>query len=327
MLRGIPLGEGRGSFIGGHDSGVGYLVSALVDGGQVRRALQVARWIRFVELANTARLYWRAAWPPEARQRWDDALERYHHIRREIEREAGEDWKAPRAALALRLQERNNRSAQARAALDEAYRLLVAPDRGGPRALAEPAGGEVHLVLFPGSDGWLVFAETRGAVIARRIAKLEVDSWALAAARTGAEVLALVDSMLAGARRVRLFPYASADCIDWAAVAWRGRPLLASVEVEYGLDIGAPGKSGTKARRKATRGPRHRKSDGRSAGRGGGSRGGGGGAPGVGRHAPGRRCSAREATLSALPRARLLHYGGHARAGDGGTRRFRARSS
>ena len=127
MLLGIPLGEGRGSFIGGHDSGVGYLVSALVDGGQVRRALQVARWIRSVELAHTARLDWLAALPPEARQRWDDALERYHHIRREIEREAGEDWKAPRAALALRLQERKNRSAQARAALDEAYRLLVAP--------------------------------------------------------------------------------------------------------------------------------------------------------------------------------------------------------
>src|SRR5262249_42967929 len=153
--------------------------------------------------------------------------------------EAAEDWKAPRTELALRQTERRNRSAQARAALDEAYRLLVAPDRGGPRALAEPALDEVYLVLFPGSDGWLAFAEKRGAVIARRIARLDVESEA-AAAKSGATVLALLDPMLAGARRVRLFPYASADRIDWASAPWRGRPLLASVEVEYGLDIGAP---------------------------------------------------------------------------------------
>ena len=176
-------------------------------------------------------------------------------------------------------------------------------------------------MLFPDSDGWLVFAETRGAVIARRIAKLEVDS-APAAARTGAEVLALVDSMLAGARRVRLFPYAAADRIDWAAVAWRGRPLLASVEGNTDSTSALPVRAdeGAAAGRRAALVIANPTGD----------------LPGAGAEAetvvaalPGwdvtrleGDAATREATLSALPRARLLHYGGHARAGDGGDEAF-----
>lgn len=315
MLLGIPLGEGRSSFIGGHDSGVRYLVSALVDGGNPRRALQVARWIRSVELAHTARLDRLAALPPDARGRWDDALERYHHIRRDIEHEAADDWKLPRTQLVQSQKERQDRSTQARAALDDAYRVLVAPDGARPRALTAPSRDETYLALFPAPDGWLVFAQTHERVVERRIAKLDVESEG-AAARTGAAVLAMIDPVLAGARRVRLFPYASADRIDWASAPWRGRPLLASVEVEYGLDIGAPGRphpGAAEARRAALviANPT-------------------GDLPGASAEAeavvaalPGwdvtrleGAAATREATLGALPRARLLHYGGHARVGD-----------
>jgi tetratricopeptide (TPR) repeat protein len=316
MLLGIPLGEGRGTFIGGHDSGVRYLVNALVDGGNERRALQVARWIRSVELAHAARLDRLAALPADARRRWDDALERYHHIRRDIEREAADDWKLPRTELALRQNERKDRSTQARAALDEAYRVLVAPDAADPRALAEPTRDEIYVALFPAPDGWLVFAQTRERVIARRLARLDVDSEA-AAARTGAAVLAMIDPVLAGARRVRLFPYASADFIDWASAPWRGRPLLASVEVEYGLDIGAPDRPHAASRESQRAALVIANPTGDLPGAGAEAEAVVAALPGWDVTRLEGSAATREATLGALPRARLLHYGGHARAVDG----------
>jgi tetratricopeptide (TPR) repeat protein len=318
MLTGVPLGEGRSTFIGGRDRGVGYLVDALVQGGQVRRALRVARWIRSVELALTARLDRLATLPAQARQRWDEALERYRHIRRDIEREAGDDWQIPRSALAARLKGRKTRAALARAALDDAYGLLVLPHGGPPQVFDGPSKGEVHVVLFPGPDGWLVFAETDGAAIARRLSAFDVTS-DVAAARTGAAALTLVDRALAGGRRVRMFPYGDAELIDWASVLWRGRPLLGAAEVEYGLDLGGHAKRIVEAREGRTAlviaNPT-------------------GDLPGAAAEAGfvaaaltnweltrlEGEAATRDATLAALPRARLLHYGGHARAahqGDG----------
>jgi hypothetical protein len=114
-----------------------------------------------------------------------------------------------------------------------------------------------------------------------------------------------------------VFPYAAADRIDWASAPWRGRPLVASVEVEYGLDIGAAEKKHGGA------------ADGRLAALvianpTGDLPGAGAEAAAVVNALPGWNvtrlegdAATREATLGALPRARLLHYGGHARAGDG----------
>jgi tetratricopeptide (TPR) repeat protein len=233
MLRGIPLGEGRGSFLGGHDDGVRYLVEALVDVGALREALRAARWARAAELAHTARLDRLAHLAPDARRGWDEALGRYQRIRGEIEREAENDWTFPRSEIARRRSERQTRAEQARTALDDAYRLLI--EGGGPRdvRLSDPAPGEVFLSFFPAPRGWFVFAATPSGVSSRRIEEVAFSS-----PTEAASVLALFGRQLADARRVRLFPYGAADRVDWQAASWRGRPLISSMQVEYGLDVG-----------------------------------------------------------------------------------------
>jgi cellulose synthase operon protein C len=232
MLRGIPLAEGRGSFLGGHDDGVRYLVAALVDSGAVREAFLVARWARAAELAHAARIDRLAGLPPELRRRWDDAVGRYQRIRGEIEHEAENDWTVPRANLAQLRAERQVRAGQGRAALDEAYRLLVEGDGSRDFRLSDPIARQIYLGFFPGPTGWYAFAATDRGVSVRQI-----DDRALASSAGAAKVLALFGPQLLTARRVRLFPYGASDRIDWHAVPWNGRPLIASMEVEYGLDI------------------------------------------------------------------------------------------
>jgi cellulose synthase operon protein C len=235
MLREVPMGEGRGSFLGGHEEAVRYLVGALVDGGAPADALRVARWTRSAELAQASKVDRLAHLPAPAQRRWDDAIGTYQRIRKEIEHEAENDWTVAQADLSRLRERRRLRAEQARGALDQAYRWLV-EDGGDPgaRSLSNPAAGEVYLGFFPGPVGWFVLAARPGSVVARPFEESELGSPAGAA-----RVLATVDSELATARRLRLFPYGASDRIDWQATSWRGRPLIASLEIEYGLDVAA----------------------------------------------------------------------------------------
>jgi tetratricopeptide (TPR) repeat protein len=251
MLREVPMGEGRGSFLGGHEEAVRYLVGALVDGGAPADALRVARWTRSAELAQASKVDRLAHLPVSAQRRWDDAIGTYQRIRKEIEHEAENDWTVARADLSRLRERRRLRAEQARGALDQAYRWLVA-DGGdvGARSLSNPAAGEVYLGFFPGPTGWFVLAARAGSVVARPFAESELGSPAGAA-----RVLATVDSELGTARRLRLFPYGASDRIDWQAIGWRGRPLIASLEIEYGLDVAAARAPGPGPRRQGGEAP------------------------------------------------------------------------
>lgn len=319
MLRGIPIGEGRGSFLDGHDAGVRTLVQALVDGGAAGQAMDVARWSRSVELAHAARVDRLANLSPVAHRRWDAALERYQHIRRDIEREAEEDWKQPRAALARLRTEREARAQQARAALDDAYRLLAdgsdgTPDRPLAGKLAAPGPGDLFVAFFPGMDGWFVLAATSDTVVAHA-----VPAAVFASTSAAAQALAPLGPQLAQARRLRLFPYGAADRVSWQAVAWNGRPLLASFEVEYGLDVGErTARPGAPAAVNAGAPPTALVISNPT-----------GDLPAAAREAQAVTsalagwnvvrldgpAATRDAMLAALPSARLLHYAGHARSG------------
>jgi tetratricopeptide (TPR) repeat protein len=249
MLREVPMGEGRGSFLGGHDEAVRYLVGALVDGGAPGDALRVARWTRSAELAQASKVDRLAHLPAAAQRRWDDAIGSYRRIRKEIEHEAENDWTVARADLSGLRERRRLRAEQARGALDQAYRWLV-EDGGdlGALSLSNPAAGEMYLSFFPGPVGWFVLAARPGSIVARPFEESELGSPAGAA-----RVLARFDSELATTRRLRLFPYGASDRIDWQATSWRGRPLIASLEVEYGLDV-APARAPSPGERRQERG-------------------------------------------------------------------------
>ena len=260
MLLGIPLAEGRGSFLDAHTDGVRYLVSALVEGGANREALQVARLARAAELIHAARLDKLSTLSPEARRHWDETMQRYQRLRGDLEKEAQNDWSLSKADLVRLRSERQARAIQARLTLDDAYRLLVAPktdshgaeatsDSGGPdvRRLPEPRAGEVFLMFFPGAPvarvasgneraapTWFAFAATGAKVRVRACAESEISTEA--GART---VLAAFSNELKTASRVRIISYGRSDQIDWHALPWgpSAQPLGAAKEVEYGLDV------------------------------------------------------------------------------------------
>ena len=101
-LEGVPLMEGRGEFLRGHDRAIRYLVEALVNQHRTAEAMRVARIGRAAELASAARLQRLARLSPDQRRRWDEAAERYLRTRRALEEEAQEDWKFARNELADR---------------------------------------------------------------------------------------------------------------------------------------------------------------------------------------------------------------------------------
>jgi tetratricopeptide (TPR) repeat protein len=232
MMLGIPFAEGRGTFLTVHDQGVRLLVSALAEGGETKAAFRAVRWTRAFELASATRLDRLAHLSQAARRRWDEALGRYQQIRAGLEHIAESDWSLPRAELARSRAERQVRAAEARTALDDAYRSLHEYGPADP-ILTEPGPSDLYLAFYPGSSGWLGFAATQSAVIIRKL-----QPGAFSSESGASQVLDLFDDQLKTATRVRLFPSGIADRVDWQLVRWSNHPLLELREVEYGLDVG-----------------------------------------------------------------------------------------
>jgi tetratricopeptide (TPR) repeat protein len=244
MMGGIPLAEGRGTFLNARDEGVRNLVTALVDGGAKREALRVARWSRAFELSSAVHLNKLAHLSPEGRLRWDLGLESYQETRAQLEHLAESDWTLSRADRVRSQGERQRRAEQARAALDDAYRALLDDLGGGKPNLPAPSPGELYLAFFPGADGWFAFAETSSHIVVRRI-----DDSAFSSVGAASEILQIFGRELQAARRIRLLPYGKADRVDWQLVPWKGRPLIEAREVVYGLDTGGsqgPGEEGSR---------------------------------------------------------------------------------
>ena len=233
MLRGVPLGEGRGGFLSGRDEGIRYLVGALVDGGAIDQALRTVRLARSAELTFAARLDRLSHLSSDQRRSWDDALGRYQGLRAAIEQDAERDWSVPRLELAQRRAGRLVQTEQARAALDDAYALLTDSKELDEARLSEPKPGEFFLGCFRGVAEWFAFGYSATAVRVRR-----VPAAAFASPGSAEKVLALFDAQLASAKRIRLLLHGAADRVDWQGVRWRGQPLLASMQVEYGMDLG-----------------------------------------------------------------------------------------
>ena len=232
-MAGIPLGEGRGAFLSGHSDGVRYLIDALVDGNHSDEAMRIVRLTRSAELRLAARLDRVSRLSAAERLQLDESLSRYGKSRRTLEQEAAEDWKLPRAALERVRADREIRAQAAASTLDQAFRLLVESGAGRVE-LARPARGQVHIAFFRGTERWIGLAQTPDGTRAVRLPLERLQS-----SEDAAAALARFSPDLSAARRVRIFASGPSDAIDWHATSWRGAPLIASVEVEYGLDVWA----------------------------------------------------------------------------------------
>jgi len=235
LLRNIPLTEGRGEFLNSHSEGVRHLVDSLVDQGASLEAMTVARVERAAEVNDAVKLYRLRSLPADRRRQWDEALERYAQLRRSIEREASEDWKLPSGQVLRARANRSLRAEEARAALDQAFGHLIQGSTEGSRAFPPPAEGEATLALFPGAREWIAFLRTSKTVEARRFSEET-----LASDRTASAILELFSAQLASARQITVLPFGLSDRVEWHLVPWRGKPLIASMDVSYGLDLSIP---------------------------------------------------------------------------------------
>jgi len=318
MLRGalarVPVAEGRGDFLRGHDEAFRYLVEALVSESRPLEALDVAQAARRAELASLARTQRLAQLPPSERARWDQAIERYAQLRHGLESESADDWTLSRADLARARAARQARAEQARQALDEAYRVLDGREPASATGRAVLAAGEVEVTFFPGpreSNRWYVFArDGRGTQVIR------TPATALTSNATAPAILEALEAALGRARRVRLLTYDRADRIDWQSVAWRGAALAEALQVTYALDLRAEvvHPSATEAAILLVSDPSGDLPDARREGESLAAR-----WAQVPLMRLEGRAATRDAVLAALSRAALFHYAGHAETlGPGG---------
>lgn len=204
----LPLQDGRATFLGDRARATRDHVDALLRAGRVESAFAVARRARARAVRHLQRLDRLGRLTPEERRRWDAAISAY----RRHARDAGSD---PAAARQL---------------LDDAFAVLAEAPRNA--ALRAPAPGELWLAYHPLPEGWVAFAVLEGRVVAERVGELPDDLPALAK-----RLLEPFDTQLSVARRVRVLPYGRLRDVDFHALAWRGRPLVASLPVAYPLDL------------------------------------------------------------------------------------------
>jgi len=228
----VPIAEGRGEFLSSHDEAVRHLVDALVDSGDLRRAMAVARVTRVAEIAGAARLNRISVLSAMQRREWESAIARYVSIRRRNEEEAGEEWKLPASALAAARRDREVRGSEASRALDAAYRLLNEASGATPQSPRRIGKGEVAITFFPGVKRWLAFGATSTSLRVHRFSETAFDS-----NQTAAAVLEALSPELETAERAVFFSFGRSDRVDWHAVRWRGEPLISRMEVEYSMDL------------------------------------------------------------------------------------------
>lgn len=268
----VPLGEGRETFLARHEQSTRRWVDFLLrearredppgERGRARKlaakreAASAARAGRARILAALQRVDRVGALSASARAAWESALATYRRERERIDEKAAGDWKLPSDRLTAAMAERASEHARLRGALEQALASLPAgpaSPRGVGRAapfegdLPEPGESEVVLVYHPVVDGWAGLAITRGDVVERPLGAVDPGA---PPAELSARLLAPFRDAIAGARRIRLAAFGHFERIDFHALPWEGRPLVALAPIVHGVDLpgrGRPSASGAES--------------------------------------------------------------------------------
>jgi cellulose synthase operon protein C len=232
----VPLGEGRGTFVGDRTRSARFATDLLVRLGRVEEALAVVRTSRARIVSLLTRSSEVESFGVPERERWEAALGAYRTARAALDAEASEDWKLPRDEARRARAGREGREKELHAALDAALATL-AGERAGEIAgsLAPLRDDEATLAFHPVRQGWVGIVVHQGGTTSFPIPLLPPLNDAAALAE---RLLSPVKARLAGARRLRILPYGPLWAVDFHALAYDGAPLVATVAVEYPLDLG-----------------------------------------------------------------------------------------
>lgn len=227
LVHRVPLGEGRAALTRAQAPHLSQWLALLLDRGQIEAAECVARRARARTLAAAARSLRLGTLDAAAESRWAEAIGQFRR-EREAERQlAKSSWQVPSEELPAHRARMAKHAAGARAALEQALRVLEGEhDPLQCSDLPEPQGGELFLTFAPLPKGGVVFVRDTDGVVSRR--------------RQGAQPFAhwprRVDVSLERAKRVRLVVVEGAVS-DPHVTPWRGRPLALHRPVVFGLDL------------------------------------------------------------------------------------------
>lgn len=230
----VPLGEGRGTFVGDRAKSAKLAIDLLVRLGRTGEALAVARASRSRVLSGLARNARVEGFGDAERTRWEKALAAYRAARARLDAEAKDDWRLPRTEAAEARLARTRRESELRSLLDDALAVFAEAktSRAAVEQLEPLPTDAVTLAFHPVRRGWLGFVAEGTQISSFAIARPPGND---DAAR--AELLTPLHGHLEGVRRVRVLPYGELRGLDFHALPFDGAPLLATIAVEYPLDL------------------------------------------------------------------------------------------
>lgn len=239
----VPLGEGRGTYLGDRSRSARAAVGLLVRRGRIADAFGVARQSRTRMLATLVQTARRSAFDATERAAWEHALAKYREARAALDAEAKDDWRLARGEAARARERRRAREADLRVALDVSLtasgiddtrrdaagaRLLVGGARPTAPTSADGLPGAMTLLFHPVRGGWVALVHDAAGFSS---APLE------SATREGVErLLGGLRERILRASRLRVLAYGELADVDVHALTFESRPLLASLAVEYPLD-------------------------------------------------------------------------------------------
>ena len=157
---------------------------------------------------------------------WRDALRAFEQARQEAD-DVPPDWSVPATQRSSTRKSRFHLESRAQALLDSAYAKMGRVGRRNSRA---PPSGEVRLAWLGGAEGWIGFAEDDGGV--------QIHRWPKGTTPTPGVLVAPFESMLNRADRVVMMPYGELEAVPLHAAVVGHEPLVLQRDVSYSLDLG-----------------------------------------------------------------------------------------
>lgn len=230
-LKGVPLHEGRESFVADRDRSARLLIDVLLRLDAPAAAFDAARRAR-ARVLNALRMAERLAdAEPAVRARRDAALAAYRRTRDALMADTARDAERSATALTAARAKRQAQAAAAQEQLDTAF----ADVRGAWAPTPRPAD-RLSVLYHPTAQGWVGFAARGRTVTARRLTAWQpTDS----ADRLGAALLDPFAAELRAARRVEFMPFGATRALDLHALPFNGRPLADVAAISYVLDLPA----------------------------------------------------------------------------------------
>ena len=228
----VPLGEGRDTFLGDRERSARQLIDLLIRLNRPDEALRAARRSRARVLATLRRTDRLAHLSAADQHRWTEAIAAYPRKRAALNATVAKIWQSPANQLERLERQRTQQEAQLQGTLDAAMAMLT--EGALTDTWAAPLPGELYLAFHPTRHGWAgLAADTRG-----------VDGQLLGAIDTHAPLARLSEQLLEPfrpridqAKRIIVLPYGALRTVDFHALPWQGRPLIASVPVAYAVDL------------------------------------------------------------------------------------------